>query len=275
LRSALASSDDGSGLAGKVAVVAGAGAHGDGIGNGRATAILLARWGVKVVAVDLDLGLAERTREMIVAAGGEAIAVQADVSTEEGCSGMVDRAVAVFGRLDLLDNNVGITPRGTVVETSLADWRRTVAVNLDSVYLACKFAIPAMLDTARSGAIVNVASIAAFRPSGGRACYAATKAGILGLTRELAVDHGRQGIRTNCVVPGPVFTPLVEAQGAGRPEARARRKAATLVTIEGNGWDIGHAARFLLSDQARFINGETLLVDGGALLVGPDLRPES
>lgn len=273
--SALANIDDGSGLAGKVAIVAGAGARGEGIGNGRATALLLARWGAKVVAVDHDLSLAERTCEMIEAEGGEAIAVEADVSTEDGCREMVDKAVAKFGRLDLLDNNVGITPRGTVVEMSLGEWRRTVAINLDSVYLACKFAIPAMLDTARSGAIVNVASIAAFRPAGGRACYAATKAGILGLTRELAVDHGRQGIRTNCVVPGPVFTPLVEAQGADRPEARARRKGSTLVTIEGNGWDIGHAARFLLSDQARFINGETLLVDGGALLVGPDIRPET
>lgn len=273
--SSLASIDDGSGLAGKVAVVAGAGAQGDGIGNGRATALLLARWGVRVVAVDHDLTLAERTCEMIVEGGGDAIAVRADVSTEDGCRAMIDRAVGHYGRLDLLDNNVGVTPRGTVVETDLADWRRTVAINLDSVYLACKFAIPAMLDTAGSGAIVNVSSIAGFRPAGGRACYAATKAAVMGLTRELAVDHGRQGIRSNCVVPGPVFTPLVEAQGAVRPEARERRKQSTLVTIEGNGWDIGHAARFLLSDQARFINGEALLVDGGTLLVGPDIRPET
>lgn len=273
--SVLASFDDGSGLAGRVAIVAGAGAHGDGIGNGRATAILLARWGAKVVAVDHDLSLAERTKEMILAEGGDAIAVQADVSTEDACRRMVEQTIEHYGRLDMLHNNVGITPRGTVVEAELADWHRVIAINLDSVYLACKFAIPAMLETAQGGAIVNVSSIAAFRPNGGRAAYAATKAGVIGLTRELAVDHGRQGIRANCVVPGPVFTPLVEAQGAGRPEARARRKQATLVTIEGNGWDIGHAARFLLSDQARFINGETLLVDGGALLVGPDLRPET
>ncbi len=254
------------GFSGKVAIVAGAGAAGDGIGNGRAAAILLARAGAKVLAVDRDLGLAQRTAEMIAAEGGQALAFAADVTDESACRAMVEHALDRFGRLDCLDNNVGIASRGSVVEEDPAVWRRLMQVNVESMFLTSKYAIPAMIKTAGRGAIVNVASIAALRPRGLTA-YSTSKGAVIALTRAMAVDHGPQQIRVNCVAPGPVFTPMVSAEGMSA-EARERRRKASVLDMEGSGWDIGLAVRFLLSEQARFITGQTLVVDGGATLVG-------
>jgi NAD(P)-dependent dehydrogenase (short-subunit alcohol dehydrogenase family) len=254
------------GLEGKVTVVTGGGAAGDGIGNGRAAAILLARAGARVLVVDRQIDLAERTAQMIADEGGDAAAYAADVTDEDQCRKMVEHAISQFGRLDLLDNNVGIASVGSVVDEDLAVWRKLMQVNVESMFLTSKYAIPAMLATAKSGAIVNVASIAALRPRGMTA-YSTSKGAVITLTRAMAVDHGADGIRVNCVAPGAVYTPMVFAEGMS-DEARERRRKASLLEIEGNGWDIGYGVRFLLSDQARFITGQTLVVDGGMTLTG-------
>ena len=254
------------GLAGKVAIVTGGGAAGDGIGNGRAAAILLARWGATVLVADRDLALAERTVEMISAEGGTASAFAADVTDEGQCEALVQAALERYGRLDLLDNNVGIGSRGSVVEERPETWRRVMQVNVESMFLVSKHAIPAMVKTG-GGAIVNVSSISALRPRGLTA-YSTSKGAVIALTQAMAVDHGPQGVRVNCVAPGPVYTPMV--YGAGMSEAaREQRRKASLLGIEGTGWDIGGAVRFLLSDDARFITGQVLVVDGGATLMGP------
>jgi NAD(P)-dependent dehydrogenase (short-subunit alcohol dehydrogenase family) len=254
------------GLAGKVAIVTGGGAAGDGIGNGRAAAVLLARAGTRVVVVDRDVALAKRTVEMIEAERGEAIAFQADVTRASDCAAMVEAALGRFGRVDFLDNNVGIGGRGSVVDESEESWRRQMTVNVDSMFLAAKHAIPAMRRTG-SGAIVNVSSISALRPRGLTA-YSTSKGAVIALTRAMAVDHGPEGIRVNCVAPGPVYTPMVYQRGMSSA-ARDRRRQASALGIEGTGWDIGHAVRFLLSDFARYITGHTLVVDGGTSLSAP------
>ena len=272
MRGAMASSQigfdvpDNWGLTGKVAIVTGGGAAGDGIGNGRAAAILLARAGTRVVVVDRDAGLAKRTVEMIGAVGGEAIALSADVTRAADCAAMVEATLDRFGRLDFLDNNVGIGSRGTVVDESEESWRRLMTVNVDSMFLAAKHAIPAMRRTG-AGAVVNVSSISALRPRGLTA-YSVSKGAVIALTKAMAVDHGAEGIRVNCVAPGPVYTPMVYQRGMS-PAAREGRRMASTLGIEGTGWDIGHAVRFLLSDFARYITGHVLVVDGGTTLTAP------
>src|SRR5437764_1192870 len=255
------------GLAGKVAIVTGGGAAGDGIGNGRAAAILLAKAGARVVVVDRDKALAGRTVEMIREVKGEAIALEADVTQARDCAAMVQAALDTFGRLDLLDNNVGIGSRGSVVDEPEETWRRVMQVNVETMFLAAKHAIPAMI-RGGGGAIVNVSSISALRPRGLTA-YTASKGAVIALTRAMAVDHGRDGIRVNCVAPGPVYTPMVYAGGM-TAAARETRKNASVLKQEGTGWDIGHAVRFLLSDYARYITGHTLVVDGGTTITAPE-----
>jgi NAD(P)-dependent dehydrogenase (short-subunit alcohol dehydrogenase family) len=255
------------GLTGKVAVVTGGGAAGDGIGNGRAAAILLARAGARVVVVDRDKALAQRTVAMIEEGGGTGVAVEADVTQAAGCAAVVQTALDRFGRLDLLDNNVGIGSRGTVVDETEESWRRVMQVNVDSMFLMSKHAIPAMRRVG-GGAIVNVSSISALRPRG-LTVYSVSKGAVIALTRAMAVDHGREGIRVNCVAPGPVYTPMVYGRGMSA-NARDRRRQASALGIEGTGWDIGHAVRFLLSGHARYITGHTLVVDGGTTLSAPE-----
>jgi NAD(P)-dependent dehydrogenase (short-subunit alcohol dehydrogenase family) len=258
---------DGWGLEGKVAVVSGGGARGDGIGNGRAAAILLARGGARVVVVDRDKALAERTVAMIQEAKGEAIAVEADVTQPRECARMVQAALDTFGRLDLLDNNVGIGSRGSVVDETEDSWRRVMQVNVETMFLTAKHAIPAM-KRGGGGAIVNVSSISALRPRG-LTTYSVSKGAVIALSQAMAVDHGKDGIRVNCVAPGPVYTPMVYAGGMTEA-ARERRKNASVLKVEGTGWDIGHAVRFLLSDYARYITGHVLVVDGGTTLTAPE-----
>jgi NAD(P)-dependent dehydrogenase (short-subunit alcohol dehydrogenase family) len=255
------------GLVGKVAIVTGGGAAGDGIGNGRAASILLARAGAHVLVVDRNLELAERTVAMIEAEGGSAVAASYDVTLGPQCAAMVADAVSRWGRVDCLDNNVGIGSKGSVVDESEETWARVMHVNVDSMFLACKHAIPAMIRTAGGGAIVNVSSISALRPRGLTA-YTVSKGAVIALTKAIAVDHGADGIRANCVAPGPVYTPMVYARGMTEA-ARDTRRRASVLKREGTGWDIGSAVRFLLSEQARYITGQVLVVDGGATLVGP------
>src|SRR3984893_16612951 len=254
------------GLAGKVAIVTGGGAAGTGIGNGRAAAILLARAGTRVIVVDKALDLAEKTVAMIKDDGGEAVALEADLTRDEDCAAMGQTALDRFGRLDFLDNNVGIGSRGSVVDETQENWRRVMQVNVETMFLASKHAIPAMI-RGGGGAIVNVSSISALRPRG-LTVYSASKGAVIALTRAMAVDHGRDGVRVNCVTPGPVYTPMVYERGMS-PAARETRKNASALRGEGTGWDIGQAVRFLLSDHARYITGHTLVVDGGATLSGP------
>jgi NAD(P)-dependent dehydrogenase (short-subunit alcohol dehydrogenase family) len=255
------------GLDGKVAIVTGGGAAGTGIGNGRAAAILLAKAGTRVLVVDRALELAEKTVEMIASMGGKASAFAADATRPEDCAAMVRAAVDRFGGLDLLDNNVGIGSRGSVLDETPENWRRVMQVNVETMFLAAKHAIPAMIERG-GGAIVNVSSISALRPRG-LTVYSASKGAVIALTRAMAVDHGRDRIRVNCVAPGPVYTPMVYQAGMSEA-ARERRRKASVLGIEGTGWDIGHAVRFLLSDHARYITGHTLVVDGGATVSGPE-----
>jgi NAD(P)-dependent dehydrogenase (short-subunit alcohol dehydrogenase family) len=267
MTSAQARVEDDPGLSGKVAIIAGGGAAGDGIGNGRAAAILLARAGTRVLVVDRDQSLAERTVAMITAEGGTAAAHQADLTDNGQCRTMVAAALDRFGRLDFLDNNVGIGSRGSVVDEDPEAWRRVMQVNVETMYLVSKHAIPAMIRTAGRGAIVNISSISAIRPRGLTA-YSASKGAVISLTRAMAVDHAADGIRVNCIAPGPVYTPMVYARGMSETAREQRRKASAL-GIEGTGWDVGHAVRFLLSDHARYITGQTLVVDGGVTLQAP------
>ena len=255
---------DDPGLAGKVAIVTGGGASGDGIGNGRAAAILLSRAGAKVLVVDCDLALAERTVEMLLEHGGDGSACAADVTVDADCREMVATALDRYGRLDVLDNNVGIPSKGTVVEEDEADWERVIRVNVTAMFLAAKHAIPAMIRSGDGGAIVNISSIGALRPRGLTA-YTASKGAVIALTRAMAVDHGADGIRVNCVAPGPVYTPIVSSGGMSEA-ARDRRRRASVLEVEGTGWDVGNAVVFLASARARYITGQTLVVDGGVTL---------
>lgn len=254
---------NGPGLDGKVAIVTGGGARGDGIGNGRAAAILMARAGASVVVVDRKLEPAERTVEMITAAGGIASAVAADVTIEEDCGAVLDTALGTYGGVDILDNNVGVGSRGSVIDTDRDQWDRVMKINVTSMVLMSKHMIPAMVERG-GGAIVNVSSISALRPRGLTA-YSTSKGAVIALTRAMAVDHAAQGIRVNCVAPGPVFTPMVIGDGMS-DELRQRRRTASPLGIEGTGWDVGNAVVFLASGLARYITGQTLVVDGGVTL---------
>jgi NAD(P)-dependent dehydrogenase (short-subunit alcohol dehydrogenase family) len=260
--------EEDAGLSGKVALISGGGAAGDGIGNGRAAAILLARAGAKVLVADLDLRLAERTVNMIVAEGGTAAALACDATREADCKKLIEAAVDRFGRLDFLDNNVGIGSRGSVVDEKPEEYRRVMQINVESMFLLSKYAIPAMIKTAHGGAIVNISSISALRPRG-LTTYTTSKAAVIGLTRAMAVDHGRDNIRVNCICPGPMYTPMVYARGMSEA-ARAQRTKASVLKLEGTGWDVGHAVKFLLSDYARYITGQVLVVDGGVTLQAPE-----
>jgi NAD(P)-dependent dehydrogenase (short-subunit alcohol dehydrogenase family) len=260
--------EEDTGLAGKVALISGGGAAGDGIGNGRAAAILLARAGSKIVIADRELALAQRTVEMIATEGGTAVATSGDVTNEADCKALVDICVDRFGRLDFLDNNVGIGSRGSVVAEQPETYRRVMQVNVESMFLLSKYAVPAMIKTAGGGAIVNISSISALRPRG-LTTYTTSKAAVIGLTRAMAVDHGPDNIRVNCICPGPMYTPMVYARGMSEV-ARAQRAKASVLKIEGTGWDVGYAVRFLLSNHARYITGQVLVVDGGVTLQAPE-----
>jgi NAD(P)-dependent dehydrogenase (short-subunit alcohol dehydrogenase family) len=242
----------------KVAIVTGAGSRGPGLGNGKATAILFAREGAKVLCVDAELGRAEETVREIGKEKGIARAFAADVTRASECAAMVDEAVSRWDGLDILHNNVGIESRLDLMETTEQEWDRIMAVDLKTMFLASQAAVPAMEKRGR-GAITCVSSIAAI-VGHGRTAYAAAKAGVLGLVTSLAVQLGPKGIRVNGIAPGQVWTPMVERLGAG---ARARRKRASPLGTEGTGWDVGWGAVYLASDEARWVTGHILVIDAG------------
>ena len=252
-------------LEGKVAIVTGAGSSGPGVGNGKATAGLFAREGAKVLVVDLVLERAEESVAMIREEGGEGSTYQADVTKAEQCQGMVNAAVERYGRLDILDNNVGMSQRGTVVDVTEEEWDRIIAVNLKSMILASGAAIPKMIETG-GGSIINISSIAGLRAHS-QTPYTTTKAAVIGLTYSMAADHGRDNVRVNCIAPGLLHTPMTAPRMDDA--MRENRKNAAPLGTEGNAWDVAWAAVYLASDKARWVTGIVLPVEAGLTITTP------
>ena len=249
----------------KVAIVTGAGARADVMGNGKAASILFAREGAKVLLVDNVEERVAPTLEAIEAEGGEASVFIADVTREDQCRAMVQAALDRYGALHVLHNNVGINGPGKVTEVPQSEWDRIISINLTSMFLCSKHAIPAMIDSG-GGAIVNVSSISAIRPRG-MTPYTVTKGAVIPLTQAMAIDHAPDGIRVNCILPGPAYTSMVA--GGMSDEMRDLRRNASPLRVEGNSWDIAYAALYLASDEARWITGVALPVDGGVTLDSP------
>jgi len=252
---------------GKVAIVTGAGSVGAGIGNGKAAAIVYAREGAAVVLVDLNLAAAEETKAVIDGEGGRCFAFQADVSSASDCSAIVEACLARFGRVDILHNNVGIELAGGLDETSEEAWDKTMAVNLKSMFLMCKSVVPHM-ERQGGGAIVNISSINAVRTLPALSlAYGVSKAGAICLTREIAVEYAARGIRVNAILPGMMNTPFVvaaltEAWGGDIGEMMRKRDAMCPTGKQGEAWDVAYLALFLASDEAKYITGTTVVVDG-------------
>lgn len=254
-------------LKGKVAIVTGAGSRGPGIGNGKAAAILFAREGARVLCVD---GIAERARttvDAIVGEGGTASIFEADVTRQVECQRMVAAALERYGRVDHLQNNVGIGSTQSLTELTEEEWDRVMTVNVRSMALAAQAAVPAIAAVG-GGSIVNLSSIAGMRAYPSRSlAYTTSKTAIIGLTMALAAQLGSQRIRVNAIAPGQVYTPMV----AERLDAAGRQRRATsgLIKDEGSAWDIGWASVFLASDEARWITGQVLPVDAGITITIP------
>jgi NAD(P)-dependent dehydrogenase (short-subunit alcohol dehydrogenase family) len=261
-------------LKGKTAIVVGAGSIGPGWGNGKATAVTFAREGAQVFCVDRNTKAAEETAAIIASEGGKATAFTADVARAADLEAMVAGCLETYGRIDVLDNNVGIAETGGVVEVSEADWDRVFAINLKSAYLAMKHVIPVMVKQG-GGSIVNISSIASIRHIGvSYVTYAATKAAMNQMTRVTAVEYAPKNVRVNAVLPGLMKTPMVE-HSAGLAASYARgdveemwrkRDAQVPMGHMGEAWDVANAALFLASDESRYVTGIELVVDGGLTL---------
>jgi NAD(P)-dependent dehydrogenase (short-subunit alcohol dehydrogenase family) len=256
-------------LAGKVALITGAGSVGPGWGNGRAAAVIFAREGAKVFAVDLNADALTETVSLITGEGGTVHTHTCDVTDSTSVAGAVGACRDTFGRVDVLVNNVGGSRPGGPAELSEEDWSAQLDYNLGSVYLTCRHVIPVMREQG-AGSIVNTASTSGLRWTGSaQAGYASAKAGVIQLSRVIAVQHAPDGIRANTVVPGQLHTPMVEARLATQREGGdveallARRQARIPLGFMGDGRDTAYAALFLASDEARFVTGTEIVVDGG------------
>ena len=257
-------------LVDRVALVTGAGSIGPGWGNGKATSALFAREGASVFGVDINTDAAEETRTIVEGEGGTMAAHTADVADAVSVRDMVQACLDRFGRIDILVNNVGIVAVGGPVEMEEAAWDRSMDVNLKSMFLTCKHVLPGMQER-RSGAIVNIASIAGIRWTGvPYSAYYASKGGVLAFTRGVALQYARDGIRANSVLPGLMNTPMVHAgltaaygdEGDFDNLVRVRDDQCPMGHM-GDGWDVAHAALFLASDEAKYVTGTELVVDGG------------
>jgi NAD(P)-dependent dehydrogenase (short-subunit alcohol dehydrogenase family) len=258
-------------LAGRVALVFGAGSIGPGWGNGKAAAVAYARAGAKVGCVDLALDRAAATARIIREESGDALELAADVTSDAAVAAAVHATTSRWGRLDILHNNVGISLFGGPVDLSEEDWDRSIDTNLKSVFLACKHALPIM-ERQQHGVVTNISSILSVRVSWyDQIAYYASKAAVDHLTRAIALKYAAKGIRANAILPGLIDTPLLYANPSvvgthgSAEQMTAARDAASPTGKQGTAWDVAHAAVFLASDEARYINGVTLPVDGGLI----------
>jgi NAD(P)-dependent dehydrogenase (short-subunit alcohol dehydrogenase family) len=256
-------------LQNRIAIVTGAGCVGPGWGNGRAIAVRFAEEGARIFAVDRDLDSVRETIDRVKAMGGEIVTHQCDVTGAASVEAMVKTCLDRFGRIDILINNVGGSAHGGPVEMSEDAWDAQVDHNLKSVFLTLKYVLPVM-ERQKSGAVVNIASTSGLRWTGAaQVAYAATKAGVIQLSRVVAVQYADKGIRVNTVVPGQLHTPMVEARLAGQRaggdvEALLKSRLERIpIGFMGDGRDTANAALFLASDEARFVTGTEILVDGG------------
>lgn len=259
-------------LADRVAIVVGAGkTPGETIGNGQATAILFARAGASVLLVDRDAERAEETRAMIAAEGGTAAVHAADVTRDDDCARLATACIERFGRVDILHNNVGVGSLGGPVELPREQWQWTMDTNVTSMFLACKYVLPHMEQQGR-GAVINISSLAAIRHTPyPMLAYHASKAAVNAFTEAVALQYAGRGVRVNCIMPGLIDTPMAmrglsTGLGVSIDELRRRRNASVPMGHMGSAWDVAHAALFLASDEARYITGVCLLVDGGLAL---------
>jgi NAD(P)-dependent dehydrogenase (short-subunit alcohol dehydrogenase family) len=250
-------------LSGKVAIVSGAAAADGAVGIGAATATLFAREGAKVLLVNRTEAHARRLCEEIISQGGEAAIFIGDVTCEDDVQRMVETAIATFGRIDVLHNNAGVGAPGTVVSVEQSVWDRAMKTNLQATMLTCKYCIPHMI-AGGGGSIINTSTVGAVlgfrRGDVGFAAYTASKAGLIGLTLSIAADYAADGIRANSLIAGMVNTPSLQRLGE---EARERRRLAVPLQTEGTPWDVAWAAVYLASDEARWVTGASLPVDGG------------
>lgn len=253
-------------LSGKVAVVTG-GAQGIGL----AIAKRYAGEGARLVLGDVNKAAADAAAGEL---GGDAVARAAvcDVTSYAQVEDLVRAAVDAFGSLDILVNNAGITRDATMKNMTEEMFDQVIGVHLRGCWNGTKVASLRMREQGTGGAIVNISSISALRPRG-LTTYTTSKAAVIGLTRAMAVDHGSDNIRVNCICPGPMYTPMVYARGMSEA-ARANRAKASVLKLEGTGWDIGHAVRFLLSNHARYVTGQVLVIDGGVTLQAPERESE-
>jgi NAD(P)-dependent dehydrogenase (short-subunit alcohol dehydrogenase family) len=227
------------------------------LGNGQATAILFAREGAKVMLVDSSQENLGRTRQSIESGEGECITYVGDVTKAVTCQEVVEKTINTYGRLDILHNNVGIGGPGTVVEVSEEDWDRVLEVNIKSMMLMGKYSVPEMVIRG-GGAIINISSISAIRPRG-LTPYTVSKSGVIALTKAMAVDHAGDGIRVNCILPGPIYSSMTAPNMT--PERRQIRQNASPLKQEGTPWDVGWAAVYLASDESKWVTGVSLNVD--------------
>jgi len=254
-------------LANKVAIVTGAGTRSANIaGVGVATAKLFASYGAKVLIVDMDESAAKASVNAINEAGGEASYFLADVAQESGCKALVEAAIERYGKLDILMNSVGIGGPGAAPDVTEETWNRVMDVDLKSMVFISKYAIPEMIKNG-GGSIINIASVDGIRAAMTKNVpYAAAKGGMIAATKAMAVHHGRDNVRVNCIAPGMIFTSMVEAYNG--PMRELRRTIAPLGT-EGRAEDIAMAATFLASEESRWITGVLLPVDAGLMAAGP------
>lgn len=249
-------------LEGKVAIVTGAAS-----GIGRGIAHLLAEMGAVVAVLDVEDAAGKTTVAEIVRAGGKARFVHCDVRSARDCAEAVRQAVADLGRIDILCNNAGIAIRKTVVELDEDEWDRTLEITLKGVYLLSREAIPQMVRQG-GGSIINTGSGWSLKAGPKAAAYCAAKAGVLNLTRAMAIDHGRDNIRVNCVCPGDVDTPMLASECAqlGADRQRFMEEAAERpIRRVGSPEDVARAVLFLASEMSMWITGTVLVVDGGGL----------
>lgn len=256
-------------LKGKIVIISGAGCVGPGWGNGRATAVIFAKHGAKVFAVDKSLDAMKETKSRIDEFCGDIVLYECDMTDSLSVKAMVGACVSEYGRVDILVNNIGGSAPGGPVELSEETWAAQIDFNLKTVFLSCKHVIPVM-EKLGGGAIVNTASTSGIRYTGApQVGYASTKAGVIQLSRVVAVQYASKGIRVNTVIPGQLHTPMVEARLAGQRTGGdvdallAQRLARIPIGFMGDGRDVAYAALFLASDEARFVTGTEIIVDGG------------